>query len=261
MPAMNSDAHVPEWTLISLRPRGQHAPLRRAAQAAGAQVLALSPWALQVRDDAGSRAALARALGADRVVFSSPAAVHAAARLQPLGGAHRGHWLAVGAGTAAALCAHGAGTVLAPARMDSEGLLALPELADLRGLQAGLVTAPGGRGIIAATLAARGATLHRADVYQRLPLALPPRTLQRLRRTATPWVLALSSGEALSLLLAQLPADLQPRLRQARVVAASARLAEQAGQAGFHRVHLAEGALPRQLVQAAYTAIITSASS
>jgi uroporphyrinogen-III synthase len=258
---MNRDAHVPEWTLISLRPRGQHAPLRRAAQVAGACVVALSPWALQVRDDGASRAQLARALNAQRVVFSSPAAVHAAARLQPLAGAHPGTWLAVGAGTAAALHAQGVGTVLAPTRMDSEGLLALPELADLRGLEVGLVTAPGGRGIIAATLVERGARLQRADVYQRLPLALTPRTLQRLRRSATPWVLALSSGDALTLLLAQLPHDLQPRVREAIVVAASTRLAEQAAEAGFAQVHLAQGPLPRQLVQAAHAAIITSASS
>ena len=103
--------HVPEWTLISLRPRGQHAPLRRAAQAAGATVVALSPWALQVRDDDASRAQLARALAAQRVVFSSPAAVHAAARLLPLDAARAGIWLAVGAGTAAALRAHTADPV------------------------------------------------------------------------------------------------------------------------------------------------------
>ncbi len=261
MPAMNSDAHVPEWTLISLRPRGQHAPLRRAAQAAGARVLALSPWALQVRADAATRAQLSRALAAQRVVFSSPAAVHAAARLQPLAGAHPGIWLAVGAGTAAALRMHGAEEVQAPARMDSEGLLALPALADLRGLEAGLVTAPGGRGIIATTLVERGAHLHRADVYQRVPLALPARTLQRLRHSAPPWVLALSSGEALALLLAALPQDLQAPLREAVVVAASARLAEQARAAGFARVRLAEGPLPRQLAQAAHAAIITTATS
>lgn len=261
MPAMNSDAHVPEWTLISLRPRGQHAPLRRAAQAAGATVVALSPWALQVRDDDASRAQLARALAAQRVVFSSPAAVHAAARLLPLNAARAGIWLAVGAGTAAALRAHTAGPVLAPARMDSEGLLALPELTGLAGLDAGLVTAPGGRGIIAATLIERGATLHRANVYQRVPLPLPPRALQRLRRRTGPWVVAVSSGEALDLLLARAPQDLLPRLRASLVVAASARLAEQARAAGFARVCVAEGPLPRQLVQAAHAAIITSAST
>lgn len=261
MPAMNRQAQMPDWTLISLRPRGQHAPLRRAAHAAGAQLVALSPWRLRARDDAPTAADLARALDADRVVFSSPAAVHAAARLQALDAAPAGTWLAVGAGTAAALHRHGARQVLAPARMDSEGLLALPALADLHGLRAGLVTAPGGRGIIASTLVARGAQLQRANVYARQPLPLPARTLQRLRASPRPWALALSSGEALALLLAQLPGDLQAPLRQAWVVAASARLAEQASQAGFPRVCLAEGPLPRQLVQAAHTAIITSAST
>lgn len=261
MPAMNNAAHVPEWTLVSLRPRGQHAPLRRAAQALGAQVVGLSPWALRVAGDPATRARLAQALAAPRVVFSSPAAVHAAARLQPLDAPHAGTWLAVGAGTAAALRAHGAGEVVAPARMDSEGLLALPALANLHGLQAGLVTAPGGRGIIAATLETRGAQLVRADVYRRVPQALPPRTLQRLRRRPAPWALALSSGEALTLLLAQLPADLHAPLRRAWVVAASARLAEQATQAGFPNVRLAEGPLPAQLAQAAHAAIMTSACS
>ncbi|RRU06562.1 uroporphyrinogen-III synthase, partial [Stenotrophomonas sp. 278] len=44
---MNSHAHVPEWTLVSLRPRGQHAAMRRAARALGGQLLPLSPWALR----------------------------------------------------------------------------------------------------------------------------------------------------------------------------------------------------------------------
>ncbi|HCQ45559.1 MAG TPA: uroporphyrinogen-III synthase, partial [Achromobacter sp.] len=46
---MNRLAHVPEWTLLSLRPRGQHAALRRAATPLGAQVVGLSPWALVAR--------------------------------------------------------------------------------------------------------------------------------------------------------------------------------------------------------------------
>ncbi|RBH28516.1 uroporphyrinogen-III synthase, partial [Xanthomonas oryzae pv. oryzae] len=35
------------WTLISLRPSGEHAPLRRAVARHGGRVLALSPWRLQ----------------------------------------------------------------------------------------------------------------------------------------------------------------------------------------------------------------------
>ncbi|WP_426804506.1 uroporphyrinogen-III synthase, partial [Stenotrophomonas sp. SrG] len=195
------------------------------------------------------------------VVFSSPAAVHAAARLQPLQAPHAGTWLAVGAGTAAALRGHGVDNVVAPTRMDSEGLLDLPALAQLQGLRAALVTAPGGRGIIASTLQERGATLQRVDVYQRRALRLPPRQLQRLRHQAGPWVLALSSAEALALLSQQLPADLLAQLRQAHVVAASERLAALATDAGFTRVTLAAGPLPAQLAQAAHAAVTTAATS
>ncbi len=261
MPAMNTETKVAPWTLISLRPRGQHAPLRRAAAAAGARVIALSPWALQACADTATRAALEAALAAERVVFSSPAAVKAAARLVDLAAPHPGQWLAVGAGTAAALDRQGAQGVAAPARMDSEGLLALPALADLHGLRAGLVTAPGGRGVIAQTLEQRGARLLRANVYVRRALPLAPRMLQRLRHAATPWVLAVSSGEALTLLLAQLPDDLQAPLREALVVAASERLAAQARAVGFGQVQLAAGPLPSQLVAAAHAALIPPASS
>lgn len=257
MPGMNSHAHVPEWTLVSLRPRGQHAAMRRAAQALGGQLLPLSPWALGARDDAATRAALVRALQADRVVFTSPAAAHAAARLAALSGPHPGQWLAVGAGTAAALQGHGALGVRAPQRMDSEGLLGLPELADLHGLSVALVTAPGGRGVIAPTLEDRGAQLQRVDVYTRTPLTAAPRTLQRLRRQVAPWVLAVSSADALAWLLDALPADLLTRLRAGWVVAASDRLARLAEAQGFARIHVAEGPQPLQLVQAA-NAVITA---
>lgn len=257
MPGMNNHAHVPEWTLVSLRPRGQHAAMRKAAKALGGQLLALSPWALLARDDAATRIALAQGLQADRVVFTSPAAAHAAARLAALAAPHPGQWLAVGAGTAAALHRHGACEVVAPDRMDSEGLLGLPELAQLQGRSVTLVTAPGGRGLIAPTLEARGATLQRVDVYTRTPLTPAPRALQRLRRQPAPWVLALSSAEALAWAVTQLPADLLARLRASAVVAASERLATLAESDGFARIHLAQGPQPLQLAQAAH-AVVTA---
>ena len=67
--------------VISLRPVGGHAALRRAAAAHGARVLALSPWRIETRDDTAARSALHAALRADAVVFTSPAAVRAATSL------------------------------------------------------------------------------------------------------------------------------------------------------------------------------------
>jgi uroporphyrinogen-III synthase len=242
---------TPSWYVISLRPRGEHAPLRREAAKRGGGLIALSPWRLQLRDDDAARAALNEALAASRVVFTSPAAVHAAQALQPLQLQPAQVMCAVGAGTAAALRRAGVEAVQSPVRMDSEGLLALPVLQEVHGRDVGLVTAPGGRGEIAPALAARGARVLRADVYAREPVPLSARALQRLREADAPLVLALSSGEALQRVLTALPADLLSRMTEALVVAASERLDNLARELGFTDIERAAGPLPADLVDAA----------
>ncbi|MCA0393023.1 MAG: uroporphyrinogen-III synthase [Proteobacteria bacterium] len=229
--------------VISLRPVGGHAPLRRAAATLGARTLALSPWRIAPRDDAETRRALRDALRADTVVFTSPAAVRATSALQALRPRRGQAWLAVGAGI---------DDVQAPARMDSEGLLDLPALRDVRGRTIALVTAPGGRGVIAQALQARGATLQRADVYARVPVSPAAAAVARLRTLgSTPLLLALSSGEALLGVLAALPSDAATRLRGARVLAASERLATLARDHGFGDVVVAADARPRSLLAVA----------
>lgn len=252
MPAMAEPAHVPP-TLISLRPAGQHEPLRRAARRQGMGLLAVSPWRLQPRDDEASRAALATALRAPVVVFTSPAAVRAAAALRPLPARQSAQWLAVGEGTARALRRAGVQAVAHPGRMDSEGLLALPALATAT--RVGLVTAPGGRGLVAATLASRGCELLRADVYERRPLPIAAHTLARLRGLGGRSVLAISSAEAFERTLAQLPGELLARWRQRPVVVASARLAALVREHGFAHVLQADGPRPGQLATAAARAL------
>ena len=237
--------------VISLRPVGGHAALRRAAAARGARVLALSPWRIEAQTDDATRRALRDALAADVVIATSPAAVHAAAAMQALRKRRGQAWCAVGAGTAAALRRAGIADVVSPSRMDSEGLLALAQLQSLRGRGVGLLTAPGGRGVIAATLRQRGAKLLRADVYRRAGIALSPLALARLRALRANAWLALSSAEALQRVLENLPDDLAKKLRRAGVAAASARLAQAAREAGFGgRIVVAASARPRDLVAA-----------
>ena len=242
---------TPSWYVISLRPRGEHAALRREAAKHGGGLIALSPWRLQLRDDDVAHAALNEALAASRVVFTSPAAVRAAQALQPLQVQPTQIVCAVGAGTAAALRRAGIGDVQSPARMDSEGLLALPVLQEVHGRDVGLVTAPGGRGEIAPALVARGARVLRADVYAREPVPLSARALQQLREFDAPLVLALSSGEALQRALAALPSDLVARFKEVRVVAASERLRQLAGGLGFADIEVAPGPRPADLIDAA----------
>ncbi|RYE95387.1 MAG: uroporphyrinogen-III synthase, partial [Oxalobacteraceae bacterium] len=228
-PAPATDA----WTLISLRPSGEHAPLRRATARQGGRLLALSPWRLQTNDTPQALAALRQALQAPIAVFTSPAAVHAAHRLAPLQRPAQAQWVSVGDGTARALQACGIDTVLRPARMDSEGLLALPLFR--QPLQAvGLITAPGGRGMLAPALEQRGARILRADVYQRVGLRLRASAVRTLADVLPASVLALSSAEALTLVLQQLPASLIDALRQRPVVASSERMLESARLAGFN---------------------------
>ena len=238
------------YTVVSLRPALDHAPMRRAAAAHGWRTVALSPWRIAVREDAATQAELRSALEADLVIVASPAAARAAARLTPLRKRRGQTWCALGSGTAAALARAGIAPVETPARMDSEGLLALPALAEVAGRTIALLTAPGGRDRIAPSLRARGAVLQRVDVYARVPIRPNAATLARLRRVTGPWLLPLSSGDALQQLLATLPEDLALRLRGACVVAASARLADLARELGCMDVHIAAGPRPRQLLAA-----------
>jgi len=239
------------WYVISLRPQGGHAALRRAASHAGAGLLALSPWKLVARDDAEARERLCSALQADVVLFTSPATVRFAAGLQPLRVRARQHWIATGSGTRNALLQAGIDDVIAPTRMDSEGLLALPALADLQQRSVGLVTAPDGRGMLGPALQARGAQLHLAEIYDRQPLILAAATVQRLQTLPVPACVALSSSGALRQVLQQLPANAADALLARPAIAASARLVEVAVEAGFAQVVQAEGPRPTQLIAAA----------
>ena len=78
----NQALPLQDWCVLSLRPRNQHGGLRAAAARSGARTLALSPFAIETRADAATRAALAQALGAEVVLYTSPNAVAAAAAIR-----------------------------------------------------------------------------------------------------------------------------------------------------------------------------------
>lgn len=241
--------------MVSLRPQGQQTVLRTQARQAGLAFVALPPWRLCRSSIAEAQAALATAVQADVVVFTSPAAVVAAASLgRVLAQAPPRPWLAVGDGTRLALEQAGFPQVQAPSRMDSEGLLALEVLQAVEGQRIGLVTAPGGRGLLTAQLEQRGALMCRADVYQRHPLQLPARGLARLDRSPSPWYLLVSSAEALQRTWSMLDLRQQQRWQaQVHVVAASARLLAQAEALGLTRGVLAAGPGPDALMSAVHT--------
>jgi uroporphyrinogen-III synthase len=247
----NATRRPPGWYVISLRPVGQHAAVRRAAARAGMGCIAVSTMRIAPRDDAATRARLRDALAAPVVVFTSPNAVRCAAGLATLR-ARRGRAVcAIGAGTAAALRRAGIGDVLVPSRADSEALLSLDPLRDVSGMRIGLVTAPGGRDRIEPVLRSRGADVVRADVYAREAMPPPTRAWHALREARGHPAIALSSSDALATFLAHAPPDLLAKVRTARVLAGSDRLASVARRLGFADIRLAASARPVDLVDAA----------
>jgi uroporphyrinogen-III synthase len=126
---------------------------------------------------------------------------------------------------------------LRPETANSEGLLALPELQDVTGKCVLLVKGEGGRDLLRATLAARGAVVRALEVYRRVP-ARPTAEAQSAFRAALRSpdarpVVAVTSAEVLEALLRLTGAEDAARLRAATLLAPGARVAAVAAAAGW----------------------------
>ncbi|MGH8152640.1 MAG: uroporphyrinogen-III synthase [Rhodanobacteraceae bacterium] len=218
------------------RPAGTGAALAQRVRALGGTPLLLPGSSLRAPTDPdAARTALRTTLACDVAIFTSPAAVRFARRLGPRPG--RGRVLAPGAGTLRALRRARFADAQAPAREDSEGMLAQPALQSMRGKRVGIVGAAGGRGLLDRELATRGARIAHAYVYRRVPARLDGRHAESLRRAARkPLYVLLSSAEALANILAGLPDDARSILLAGTAVASSERLAAIEREAGFARV-------------------------
>lgn len=246
---MGPDTGLHGRVVVVTRPVGTAASLARRVRSAGGVPLLLPGLALRAIADADTLAALRTALGAELLLFTSPAAVRFAARLLPL---HtKGQVLAVGQGTARALRMHGVPAPLLPQRADSEGLLAHPALARIAGRQVALICAPGGRGVLRAELARRGARLREVHVYRREPARLDRRHVAAMLRIPASACVLLSSAEALGNLCRQLPPPALTRWLAITAVVSSERLAAAARTAGFTRIVVADSALSADLLAAA----------
>ncbi len=242
-------------TVVLTRPAGEAASLAAAVRRRGGRAIALATTRLlpRPRDDV-LRAAVAAARGCEVVVFvSAPAVRHAlAAGLAP---ADVRSAVAVGKATARSLAAAGIRAITPEGRFDSEGVLALPVLARAR--RVAVVGAPGGRGLIDASLRARGVEVVDVHVYARAPHAPRPAVLAQLDAAADPVLVLLSSSATLTSLAATLAGPRWQRLARATWVVASARIADAARAAGIARIVVARSALTADLLAAASEALST----
>lgn len=238
-------------TVVTTRPSGQGINVCRALRRRGFVAWNLPAVRLSATtDEAAVREALIAAASGDALIFTSPAAVHHAIALWPTGLAASAHRFAVGESTARALQRAGLGPVLVPVQATSEGLLAMEQLAQVRGRKIAIVGAPGGRPLLGDCLTRRGADLSRVNVYQRLPARWDARHWRALESVRQPVVTTLTSAQSMARLSSRLPEMHWQRLRAGTAVASSPRLAQLARKLGFSRVERARSATDVDLIAA-----------
>jgi uroporphyrinogen-III synthase len=242
------------WTCVSLRPEGQHRALQQACKAFGAQFLACSSLRLE---RCAVDADIAAAMQSDILIATSPAAVAFARQSSAFTVKTDTRAFAIGPSTGKALKKIGLDTVQYTSdASNSDALLAHPELQALDGVSVGLLTAPGGRGLLAPSLRARGAQLHVAEVYQRTAIAIAPSRLKLLTNIATPAAVFCSSFEVFSALWLQLDVAQQQRLGAQHWVVSSERLAARLQALNIHIALITQSAIPRIMYKAFTGAVL-----
>lgn len=254
MARLSNEASAPlrGTTVFVARPVGQAGSVLQRLRALGADAVHLPTASLRLTEAvAAARAALVRASAAHATVFTSPSAVRYAASVAPALDFAALRAIAVGPATARALARRHAEPTLPGLRFDSEGVLALPELSQVRHRRIVLVTAPGGRADLARTLAARGAKVEHAYVYRRVLPRWRDSHRRALLEAAAPTLLLVSSVEAIAALATLAGAEGWRAVRRGAAIASSARVARALRDAGMARVHVARSALPLDMVEAA----------
>lgn len=144
------------------------------------------------------------------------------------------HYMAVGHKTAASLAAStGSKVHFPPTRCDSEGLLALPALAQMQGRRVLILRGNGGRELIYQTLQQRGADVGYCETYQRSWIALDGAQLCQQWQSKQVSALVVTSGEQLVYLDRLIPDDAKAWFLHRHLFVPSQRIADQARKLGF----------------------------
>lgn len=220
--------------ILVTRPSGQAEGLAALVREAGGEALKVPAIEIRPLEDTAPFLELAARLAAfDLAIFVSRNAVESALGLLAKSGLA---WPAqlrvatVGQGSRSALEAHGFAKVIAPAaQSDSEALLALPELARVRGRRIVIFRGDAGRPLLGEELTKRGAEVAYAACYRRVRPA--PGGLERAWAGGVDAV-TVSSGEGLANLLGMLGPEAVARLGRLPVFVPHPRVAEEAKRSG-----------------------------
>lgn len=221
-------------TVVVTRPAAQSGRFIELARAAGATCIAYPTLQVEPLPLAPQTLARLRGRNWDWAIFTSANAVAAclASLAQPLAVSHA----AVGRATARALEQAGVTVAARPDSATSEGMLELPEFADMAGRGVLLVKGSGGRELLAASLRARGADVLELEVYRRFAVAPDTAAATALRAALAQQadgpavvVVTVTSTEILRSLLAHVAsAEDAANLRRCPLIVPGARVAAEA---------------------------------
>jgi uroporphyrinogen-III synthase len=232
------DRRLAGTRVLVTRPAHQAEGLARQIESAGGEPVRFPTVDIaEPADPAALQLALAALAQSGLAVFTSPNAV---ARGMAALRAHGGwppalRFAAVGAATAAALHAAGVSAILAPTeRFDSEALLEQLPAEQVRGKTVLLFRGEGGRELLAASLAARGAHVLHAVCYRRVLPAVADATIPRRLAGGEIDVITATSVDGLHNLLTLAGAPARARLLATPLIVVSERQAQAARGLGFH---------------------------
>lgn len=165
------------------------------------------------------------------------------------------HFYAVGAKTAEAVRRYNIEVIECGEAMNSEAMLALPELQQVSGQKILIFRGKGGRPKLAVELEARGAQVRYCELYERqLPKAAHA-MCRAITRVNTQHIIPLFSGDTLNNLMTVLPSTINKNT--ITLVLPAERVALQARLMGFTHIHVAKNASEAAMLQTIMLEAIT----
>jgi uroporphyrinogen-III synthase len=217
------------------RPVAQATKLAQLIQKAGGNTISFPLIDITPLDDYSQFEAVISNIAAyDWILFiSSNAVQNSLPRLLAHGIPSHLKFAAIGPTTALTLNEFGIKNVLIPSgnRFDSESLLSLPEMLDMKGKKVMIVRGVGGRDVLANTLTERGAQVTFAECYQRINPQTNSNVLTQAFHDGQLHALVITSSEAMRYLLSM--AGKAAWLRHVTLCVNHARVAEEAIKAGL----------------------------
>lgn len=159
--------------------------------------------------------------------------------------------VAIGKATEKALQAMGLSVSLVPnAGFNTEGLLAMTEMRRVEGKSCLIIRGRGGRETLANELLERGAKVEYMEVYERKRPRSHNLVAIELLKQGRLHAVTITSGEALSNLLAMLNQDLHDKLRSVPLVVISHRIKKIAQRYKFKRITVADDPSDSAIIEA-----------